>query len=252
MQRYFIDEALTSDTATITLTGDDARHISRVMRMREDDALTCCDIKGVVAHCHITDMTEQAVNVAIDEYVDEQHELPVHVGLAQGLPKGDKLDLTVQKGTEYGVETFFPFTADRSIVKWDDKKKAKRTQRLCKIAKEAAEQAFRNQIPTVETPMRFSEMLAAGAAYDIIIAPYEAEATGDGLQRLRDILSQLSAGMSVLIVIGPEGGFSDREVGQLREHHCQTCGLGPRILRTETAALYLLSILSYELEAPQG
>ena len=137
MQRYFIHEMI--DEKNVTVSGDDFHHMTRVMRMEVGDRFF-----GVVhtdtALIEIDAILEQSLRGRIIEWVDEAKELPIQVSIANGLPKGDKLEWVIQKGTELGAHAFIPFMATRSIVKWDAKKAAKKTERLRKIAKEAAEQ----------------------------------------------------------------------------------------------------------------
>lgn len=233
---------------TVVLAGENARHINRVMRMKAGDPIICCGPEGDCAVCTISEISEDNVTAAVDRFLNESAELPVNVTIAQGLPKGDKLDLIVQKGTELGASGFLPFEGGRSIVKWDRKKREKKAERLRKIAKEAAEQSHRSRIPSVNEPIQFDELLSRGSQYDIKIVAYEEEAkageTGNFAKALRDIET---AG-SILIVIGPEGGLTDNEARLLKENGFLSCGLGPRILRTETAALYALAAISYQFE----
>ncbi|HEU5139874.1 MAG TPA: 16S rRNA (uracil(1498)-N(3))-methyltransferase [Bacillales bacterium] len=247
MQRYFTETKITAED-TIVLNGDNARHISRVMRMKAGDSIICCGPDGNCAVCQIQEMSSDDVTVSVQEFLDEIAELPVHVTIAQGLPKGDKLDLIVQKGTELGASHFQPFEAERSIVKWDRKKRQKKTERLRKIAKEAAEQSHRSQIPTVDEPVRFQEVLSKSSQYDQKIFAYEEAAKASESKNFPQVLQRMDPASSILIVIGPEGGFSEAEADLLKDSGFFGCGFGPRILRTETAALYALSAISYQFE----
>ncbi|HET7580868.1 MAG TPA: 16S rRNA (uracil(1498)-N(3))-methyltransferase [Bacillales bacterium] len=246
MQRYFLDETVSCET--VTVCGDDARHISRVMRMQPGDPIICCGPDGRCAQCEILELEPDYVVAAIKTFLDESPELPVHVTIAQGLPKGDKLDLIVQKGTELGANAFLPFEAERSIVKWDRKKRQKKTERLGKIAKEAAEQSHRNRIPGLNEPVTFKELLSRSSSYNIKLIAYEEEAKAGESGNFVQALRKITPGDSMLVVIGPEGGLSEKEISALEDTGFIACGLGPRILRTETAALYLLAAMSYQFE----
>ncbi|HET7615439.1 MAG TPA: 16S rRNA (uracil(1498)-N(3))-methyltransferase, partial [Bacillales bacterium] len=246
MQRYFLEEAI--DDRKIKIRGDDAKHISRVMRMEPGDAVICCGPDGRCAKCSLEKVATEEVTASVVEFLREKAELPVSVTVAQGLPKKDKLELIVQKGTELGADRFLPFQAERSIVKWDRKKSDKKRERLRKIAKEAAEQSHRSRIPEVESPVAFQDLLSAVGVYDVKILAYEEEAKAGEASRFARLLGDMKPGQSLIVIIGPEGGLSKREVDLLEKQGCVSCGLGPRILRTETAALYTLSAVSYQFE----
>jgi 16S rRNA (uracil1498-N3)-methyltransferase len=247
MQRYFVkNEQFTDNKAVVT--GDDARHIARVMRMSKGDEVICCNEKSQSALCEIEDISDDEVNLRVVEWLDEAKELPIEVTIANGLPKGDKLELVIQKGTELGASAFIPFMAARSIVKWDSKKGAKKVDRWRKIAKEAAEQAHRTKVPEVLEPASLRELLQKSKAYDYKIVAYEEEAKLGEKSNLASVLSNIKQGQSLLVVIGPEGGLSDNEVESFKNSGFVTCGFGPRILRTETAPLYVLAAVSYHTE----
>ncbi|MFB9761783.1 16S rRNA (uracil(1498)-N(3))-methyltransferase [Ectobacillus funiculus] len=246
MQRYFVHEEQVNNNH-ITIEGDDVHHITRVMRMEPGDELYCC-LNGKTALCTIAEITNTFVKVAVVQWVEERSELPVAITIASGLPKGDKLDLILQKGTELGAAAFLPFQASRSIVKWDSKKSEKKVERWAKIAKEAAEQAHRSIVPSVTAPLSFKELLAASAQYDACIVAYEEEARKGEKANFVQTLEKLQPGQRLLIVFGPEGGLTEDEVQRLCEHTFVSCSLGPRILRTETAPLYALSAVSYHFE----
>lgn len=247
MQRYFVtSEDWRGDR--VTIRDEDAKHISKVMRMQVGDNIICCDNNGRASVCEIIDLGAGTVEVQVIQDVEMHAEMPVKVTIAQGLPKSDKLEFIVQKGTELGASIFFPFSADRSVAKWDDKKAVKKRERLEKIAKEAAEQSHRNKIPEVLTPGTFSDLLKLAQQYKIKIVAFEEEAKQQELTRFASALNTGTEGDSILCVIGPEGGLSEQEATCLKEHGFQLCGLGPRILRTETAPLYMLSAISYHFE----
>lgn len=247
MQRYFVKNQQISEN-NIKITDEDAHHISRVMRMEPGETIICCSEAGEVARCEIQEITDDLCLVSIVEWIDENKELPVFVTIAQGLPKGDKLELIVQKGTELGASCFLPFFASRSIVKWDEKKGRKKVERLEKIAKEAAEQSHRTRVPEIKNPMDLKTLLKESSRYTYKIVAYEEDAKIGEKRNLASILSKLTINDSLLAVIGPEGGFTEEEISTLRENGFITCSLGQRILRTETAPLYLLAAVSYQTE----
>ncbi len=247
MQRYFVPPENWRDDR-IGITGEDAKHILKVMRMQDGDNIICSDNCGRTSLCEIVELSGNTVEVQVIKDIEKQAELPVSVTIAQGLPKGDKLEYIVQKGTELGAVSFFPFAADRSVVKWDEKKAVKKQERLEKIAKEAAEQSHRSRIPEILNPGSFSDLLKMAEQYNIKIVAFEEEAKQQEFSRFASALQTAVKGDSILCVIGPEGGISEKEAISLSEHGFILCGLGPRILRTETAPLYMLSAVSYHFE----
>lgn len=247
MQRYFINEPFSSQES-IKIDGDDYHHIVRVMRMKIGDKLLIVLNGGNSAMAEIVQILDSYVEVNVISWEDEKTELPVHIVIASGLPKGDKLEWIIQKGTEMGASEFVPFIAGRSIVKWEKKKADKKLARWNKIAKEAAEQSHRQKLPAVHSPLTFSELVQWSNQYDQKIVAYE-EVAKDGEQsNFAKVLLQSEPGNKILLVFGPEGGLTESEAEKLESHGFVLCGLGPRILRTETAPLYALAAISYHFE----
>ncbi|RWZ60029.1 16S rRNA (uracil(1498)-N(3))-methyltransferase [Halobacillus fulvus] len=247
MQRYFVSRENWGD-GDLHITGHDVHHISRVMRMDAHDKIICIHPDEGAALCEIKELTDDDVICEIREWLSEDRELPVHVTIVQSLGKGDKLEQVVQKGTELGAYSFIPFQADRSVAKWDEKKVSKKVQRLCKIAKEASEQSERTHIPEVTTLYTLNDILELKDSYTWCFFGYAEEARQNDSAALSEQISQIQPGDKVLIMFGPEGGFSEQEVERLKEHQFQSVRLGPRILRMETAPLYFMSALSFRLE----
>lgn len=244
MQRYFVDSL---DYPTAVITGDDARHIERVMRMKENDqVIIVADKKAYVAS--ITSLGDVGVTVQVQAAVEREVELPVDVTIACGLPKGDKLDLVIQKATELGMTGFIPFEADRSIVKWEAKKWTKKQERFEKIAKEAAEQSHRTVIPHVHSLLSFKDLVKVSETFDVVLICDEEEAKKSERIRFADHIKTVYDNKSILLVFGPEGGLARHEVERLVENGASAVTLGPRILRAETAPLYALAAISYEYE----
>ncbi|MCQ6273628.1 16S rRNA (uracil(1498)-N(3))-methyltransferase [Bacillus sp. V3B] len=246
MQRYFASYSTENDCFIVT--GEDCHHIAKVMRMKEKDQIICVSEEQRTAVCSIAEISTDFVKAYVIEWKEESVELPVHVTIVSGLPKGDKLEWIIQKGTELGAAQFIPFTAARSVVKWDEKKADKKVNRWTRIAKEAAEQSHRSLVPEVMHPLNMKALIKAGEPYDVKLIAFEEKAKEGETSVLTRNLQQLKAGSSLLIVFGPEGGLTSEEVEILTKNGYQACGLGPRILRTETAPLYLLSAVSYHLE----
>lgn len=247
MQRYFSEQAF-NDAKEVIVTGDSARHISKVMRMTVSEEIVV--VHNNEAHvCEIVAI-EHDVTVRQTGKVIPSPEMPVQVTIACGLPKGDKLELITQKGTELGMYSLVPFAAERSIVKWDDKKAKKNQERLQKIALEASEQSHRTHVPEIVSPISFKQLVATFSGYDVIFIADEEDAK---LAERTSFSSKLKAmgqnnGSKILCIFGPEGGISRKESDAMLAAGAQTMSLGPRILRAETAPFYVLSAISYEFE----
>ncbi|MGJ7921424.1 16S rRNA (uracil(1498)-N(3))-methyltransferase [Neobacillus sp. LXY-4] len=246
MQRYFINSG--SDHDRFFINGEDYHHITRVMRMKAGENIVCVTKDEKSALCVIAEITDEQVVANVVKWEEGSTELPIRVTIASGLPKGDKLEWIIQKGTELGATDFVPFLAARSIVKWDEKKAEKKVDRWQKIAKEAAEQSYRYKIPAVYSPVTLSNLIKMSNDYDIKLVAYEEEAKQGESAKLAKVLKELKPGQSLFVIFGPEGGLASNEISLLTENGFLACGLGPRILRTETAPLYLLSAVSYHFE----
>lgn len=249
MQRYFVaQENVSPETEQVVIVGDDVTHIARVMRSSAGDDLICCDEQGACYLCKIEHIEKDEIRCRIVEKLSSDRELPVRVTVAQGLPKGDKMEWVIQKGTELGARSFVPFTSSRTVVQLDAKKEQKRLERWSKIAKEAAEQAHRQFVPAIQPLHSWKQLLQLATDYNLALLAYENEQT----KTLHEALAAADHSSSILMVIGPEGGFSEAEVQEAMEFGFLPIALGKRILRTETAALYGLSCLSYYFEQLGG
>ena len=183
-------------------------------------------------------------SLEILEELADNTELPVQVTIASGFPKGDKLEFITQKATELGACALWAFPADWSVAKWDGKKLAKKSEKLEKIAQGAAEQSKRNLIPEVRLFDKKADFQAALADFDHIIVAYEESAKEGESAALVRALSGLGVGAKVLFIFGPEGGLSPEEIVAFGQAGAVSAGLGPRILRAETAPLYALTAVS--------
>lgn len=246
MQRYFVKNRANDNSFFID--EEDRHHIVKVMRMQIGDEIICVDPDGKSAVCKIAEITDEQVVADVVQWKDEKHELPIFITIASGLPKGDKLEWIIQKGTELGAHGFLPFAARRSVVKWDDKKAAKKIERWQKIAKEAAEQSHREFLPQVSNPVSFKALLEKSKEFDYKLAAFEEESRSGETSAFSSALQKMQKGQTLLLVFGPEGGLSEEEADAFKEHGFHLCGLGPRILRTETAPLYALAAISYHFE----
>jgi 16S rRNA (uracil1498-N3)-methyltransferase len=246
VQRYFVKQRANENSFVID--GDDRHHITKVMRMEIGDKIICVDPKGNGAVCEIAKITDEQVVAEVVQWKDEKSELPISITIASGLPKGDKLEWIIQKGTELGAREFIPFAARRSVVKWDDKKAGKKVERWQKIAKEAAEQSHRGFVPEIISPMNFKALIEKSKNFHYKVVAFEEESRSGETSIFSATLQKMKPGESLLLVFGPEGGLAEEEVNVLQENEFALCGLGPRILRTETAPLYALAAISYHFE----
>lgn len=245
MQQYFVNGRAPQGIFQIK-DKDTAKHMFSVMRLQADEQTVLVFDDGIKRLARVVDSQSQSLEI-IEELADNV-ELPVSVTIAMGFPKGDKLEFVSQKATELGMTALWAFPADWSVVKWDGKKLGKKAEKLEKIAQGAAEQSKRNRIPAVRLFEKKTDFLAQLAGFDQIILAYE-EAAKEGEQaNLVKALSGLETGQSVLVIVGPEGGVSPEEVAAFEGAGAVKTGLGPRILRAETAPLYALSAISYATE----
>lgn len=253
MQRYFVTPAQITERQVV-LTGDDARHLRTVMRAKPGDSFIACDGQGRDVLAKVASIDREEICAEIVEALPITAEMAWRVTVAQSLPKGDKLETVIQKGTEAGAFAFQPFLSRRTVVQYDERKEAKRVERWRKIAKEAAEQSHRSRVPEVRGVRDWKKLLSGFFAYDLVLLCYEEEGrAGAGLRRTLAEFRKKSAGRaaedgppSLLLVIGPEGGFAPEEAEAAAAGGAVLTGLGRRILRTETAALYALACIAYE------
>ncbi|KUP07242.1 16S rRNA methyltransferase [Bacillus coahuilensis m2-6] len=245
MQRYFLQ---TDSNERVRVKGDDFHHMIRVMRMKEGDSFLSVFQDNKSAICKIEEISNDSLTASVVEWELNSTEMPVRITIVSGLPKGDKLESIIQKGTELGATEFIPFKATRSIVKWDDKKAHKKIERFEKIAKEAAEQSHRRTIPFISEPKTLEQILQTVPSNAVKLVAFEEEAKQGESSQFKEELQKVQKGDHIIMIFGPEGGLTDEEVHELKNHEFISCGLGPRILRTETAPLYALAAISYELE----
>lgn len=232
MYNFFVDKYARTGN-TFTVSGKDHNHICNVLRMQVGDTfLVSCE--GASHLCRLVQADNESVLAEIVEENYRNTELPVQFFLFQGLPKADKLELIIQKTVELGVAGIIPVEMTRSIVKLDDKKKKQRKERWQSIAESAAKQSKRNVIPEVFDVISYKLAMQKAKEMDLFLVPYENER---GMAETKEALARIRPGMKVGILIGPEGGFDDREIALAREAGAVVVSLGERILRAETAAI---------------
>lgn len=235
MPRFFVE---TADPGSIAITGEDARHIGRSLRMRPGERLTvCCD--GMDYDCEITQITADTVFLRPMEIRPCAAEPSVRVTLYQAVPKQDKLAEIIQKTVELGVTCVVPVLTSRCVARPTAEDFGKKLSRLQKIAAAAAKQSGRGVIPRVEPLLRWQDALSRMEQEDAAVMLYEEE----GGMRFGEV--PLDGRRNVGILIGSEGGFSPEEAQQARDAGLFQVWLGSRILRCETAPAAALSILMY-------
>ena len=246
MPRFFLPPAAFEGVSAgdiVTITGDDARHISLSLRMRVGDGVTLCDGEGVEYDGTLLSLTPTAVEVEISEPKTSTREMPVAVTLYQGLAKGDKMDTIIQKAVELGVTKIVPVATARCIMKMGDNAD-KKIARWQKIANEAAGQCGRGNLPEVTSPVSFKEAVEAAKSDELSLFCYEELGKTKALSAL---LPKVPPN-TLSFFVGPEGGFDPREAQMAEEAGILLCGLGSRILRTETASGYVLAAISFRYE----
>lgn len=245
MPRFFVTSQQIED-GVVTLTGDDARHISRALRMAVGDRITVCDMARTEYECELFAFLPDQVKARVLSSNESATESPVHITLYQALPKGDKLDSVIQKAVECGVSCIVPFESERCVVRAKPEAEAHKTERRLRIAHEAAKQCGRGILPEVLPTVRFEEMLKSAGEADTVLFCYE----GDGTLPIGRLLraQHIQKGSKLAIVIGSEGGFSLAEAEKAAQNGFLMTGLGARILRTETASGFVLACISCILE----
>ncbi len=245
MPRYFVSpQSLSADP--VVLEGEDCRHIALALRQAVGDPVTLCDGMGHEARGHFSMITPARVEVEIEQRLDSRCELPLAVHLYQGNPKGDKLELIVQKAVELGVASVTPFESSRCIARIRAERADKQSARLSRIAQEAAGQCGRAVLPAVLPPLSFHAALQAAKESDLVLFCYEGECE----QLLAPVLyaAKQDGIRSLALLIGPEGGFSQEEAAAAVAAGARPVSLGRRILRCETAPLYTLSCIGMVFE----
>jgi 16S rRNA (uracil1498-N3)-methyltransferase len=222
----------------LDLDGTAANHIGRVLRLRAGDALILFDNAGGEYAATVVALDRGTVRVAVGEYLPTNRESPLHVTLAQGISRGERMDVVVQKATELGVWRIVPLLTERTVVRLNAAQAANRLRHWRAIAVAACEQCGRNHVPQITAPMGLQDFLVSDLpdGLRLLLNP-------DGGLKARD----LPPGLTATLLIGPEGGLSDAERTAARAAQFQGLSLGPRILRTETAALAALAIIQQQL-----
>lgn len=237
MPRIFLPEVILS-ASTITIKDEKAKYLSTVLRCNTGDRLIITDDKGNSYSARIISVEKKEVTVEIIEKQDFDNESSLHITLLQGLLKGAKMDIVIQKATELGIKEIIPVVTERSQLRY-----TRKLLRWQKIAEEASRQSGRKIIPEISEPINFERLF---------IDSFQPSGGGiifweDGGERLSEIIDGFQGASKITLFTGPEGGFSEKEITTVSEHGFVIASLGRRILRAETAAITAVSIIQYEL-----
>jgi 16S rRNA (uracil1498-N3)-methyltransferase len=248
LTRVFVDTPLEPGTR-ITLEGGAASHVTRVLRLRTGDALTLFNGQGGEYAAGIDKAHGEAVTVAVGERRTEERESPLDLTLAQGISRGERMDFVVQKATELGVRQLVPLLTERSVVRLDAPQVHRKLNHWHAIAIAACEQSGRNRLPEVMAPATLRDFLrsaaqasvgggtgAAGAPTRLLLSPA-------ATLRIAEVPRPQSG---VMVLIGPEGGLAEAEEEAARDAGFIPVRMGPRVLRTETAAIAALALLQQQ------
>ena len=242
MQRFFVEpHQINLETKTIEIIGEDVNHIKNVLRCKVKEQIEICNKENSEAYlCEIINI-QDTIKALILEELENNKESNLHINIIQGLPKSDKMELIIQKCTELGVKEFTPLALKRCVVKIDSKDEEKKIARWQKQAEVAAKQCGRDIIPKVNHIYNINNILNL---INLILLAYENE----GKNSLKNEIEKLKiSNAKIAVIIGPEGGLEETEVKFLQENSAKVITLGKRILRTETVAMVVTSILMYAL-----
>lgn len=246
MYKFFVNENQIENNE-IQIMGEDVNHIKNVLRLEiGENICICIKEKEKSFNCKILDLDKNKVRCKKLEEILETTETNTYIHIFQGLPKADKLEFIIEKCTEIGVKEITPVAMKRSIVKLDEKDKAKKLIRWQKIAEVAAKQSKRDTIVKINNVINFQNIFEKITDYDILLVAYEEETQ----RNLKSILKSLKnkENIKIAVLIGPEGGIDENEMKLCKDNNFISVSLGKRILRTETAPLVISSNIIYELE----
>ena len=246
MSKFFVKDNQINNNS-INIIGEDVNHIANVLRMKKEDELQVCNQEtGENYVTKITSFSKEKIECEIVKKIDKTVESNVNITLFQGIPKFDKMELIIQKNTEVGIKKIVPVLMERTVVKLDEKTINKKRERWQKIAEVASKQSMRDIIPKVENVVKVKDIEKQN--YDAILVAYENEDKNMLKSELIKLKNTQKEKYNIAIVIGPEGGISEKEIEILRNTGAIFVSLGKRILRTETAGIVMAGNIMYELE----
>lgn len=242
MSRFYVPkENITGER--IIIEGEEAHHIIDVMRLGEGDDVVVFDGEGTEYAGKIVQVASnrKSLQVLTIETRDSSSDLSVKITIAQSIPKKEKMDYIMQKATELGVHSIIPIITDRTIVRPRDKSSSKKVSRWSKITLEAAKQCGRSDVPLIDEIIKFSALKDIFDNYELVLFA----CLSDDTVSLKEAIPK-SPPENILIVIGPEGGFSPKEISSARSKGVKMVSFGKRVLKSDTAGLFALSVLGYE------
>lgn len=246
MPKFFVNNNQINNNI-ITVIGDDVKHISNVLRAKIGEEIQICDINTSNNYiAGIKNIEKEKIECEIIRSIESDTESNININIFQGVPKSDKMELIIQKSVELGVKQITPVQMERCVSILKEKDAYKKIERWQKIAEVAAKQSGRDMIPKINSATRIKDLCEEIKKYDVIIVPYEKEEN----QSFKDVVDEIKGlnkeDLNIGIVIGPEGGFEDTEIEELSFAGAKVVTLGKRILRTETVALAMTSVIMYE------
>lgn len=241
MPKFFTARENIKDT-TLIIDSEDANHLKKVLRINVGDKITVCDGAGIDYTVRVSEIGKNEIECDIIDRQKSDTEPNINISLYQGLPKAAKMDYIIQKNTELGISKIVPAKLARCVVKLENKAaEDKKCERWQKIAVASAKQSGRGIVPEIGNPMTVDEIIEDVKDYDLVFVPYECE----DQSRLKTIVESAPDAKDIAFIIGPEGGFDISEIEKLKAAGIKTVTLGKRILRTETAAEAVVSMLMY-------
>lgn len=250
MPKFFVKTNQINEDEIIILN-EDVNHIKNVLRANINDIINVCNSEDSKNYkCRIHRLENDKIVCKIEEQIKSEVEGRVNLTIYQGLPKSDKMELIIQKATELGVSEITPLKMDRCVAVLDGKSEEKKIERWQKIAEVAAKQSGRDIIPKINNVLSIKKLCDLVKEYNIVLLAYENEKDNSiksELVKLKQLCKD-SDKINIAVIIGPEGGIANGEVDLLKNAGAKVVSLGNRILRTETVALNVASIIMYELE----
>ncbi len=234
--RLCVEQPLVAGSELL-LPADAAHHLSVVLRAKVGQAVILFDGVGNEAHAHITECTRKAVTVQIENVSAVNRESPLHIHLAIGVSRGERMDFVLQKSTELGVSSITPLLCERTEVRLSDERRQKKHEQWQKIIVSACEQSGRTFLPSLQSAKSLAECLASDSSEQRFVLHHRSDSALPAVQEKP---------RSVLLLIGPEGGLSEDEIAVALAANCRALTFGPRVLRTETAPLAAISVLQYQ------
>lgn len=239
--RHFLLPPGALDSSPVTVTGELFHHMAKVVRLRQGAHISLADSAGLQATGVISEMLKDSLSITLEDQPAASASDPApRITLYQGLPKGDKMDLILQKATELGAAEIVPFMAERSVVRLTGDRATERLDRWKRIVREAARQCGRATVPKVVLADDLTVVISRSLE-PVKLLLWEMEQTG----RLKDILNKIPLPESIGIIIGPEGGLTSEEANRAASGGFIPVTLGKRIVRTETAGPAILAILQF-------